>query len=171
MKKFILSLFVLASFGFYVISQNSSNSSNNFVAQTPITLPNNINTTKKSSNNIGAVVPTTPTVKTPSPVATPLSKKIGIYNDGTYVGNSIDAYYGNVHVRAIIDNGKLSDVVIIDYPQDRGHSIQINNYALPILKQEAIQAQSANVNIVSGATDSSGAFMDSLASALAQAKV
>ncbi|HEY4384430.1 MAG TPA: FMN-binding protein [Ktedonobacteraceae bacterium] len=46
----------------------------------------------------------------------------------------------------------------------------INNYADPQLTSEAIQAQSANVDIVSGATDSSEAFIQSLNSALAQAK-
>lgn len=186
MKKFILSLFVLASFGFYVISQNSSNSSNNFIVQTPIDSPNNTNTTPKNSKSV-AIIPTIPVVKkppsnppndsnqnnqspTPPVIISPPPKKVGLYNDGTYVGNSVDAYYGNVQVKAVISNGKLSDIVFLDYPRDRGHSIQINNYALPILKQEAIQSQSANVNTVSGATDSSGAFMDSLASALAQAK-
>ena len=181
MKKFILSLFVLASFGFYVISQNSNKSSNNFVAEAPIAIPNNNTSSTKKSPSTVAVVPTTPVVNNPAPkpvtpspkptpFVTPPPKKTGMYNDGTYVGNSADAYYGNVQVKAVITNGKLSDIVFLDYPQDRGHSIQINNYALPILKQEAIQSQSANVNTVSGATDSSGAFMDSLASALAQAK-
>ena len=59
----------------------------------------------------------------------------------------------------------------LDYPKDRSTSIRINSRAMPILKSEAIQAQNSNVNTISGATDSSGAFRESLASALAQAKV
>ena len=174
MKKFILSLVVLASFGFYVISQNSSNSSNNFATQTPITTSDNTATAKKIIR-VAVVAPTTPVTKNPpsvnpAPVVVPPPKKTGVYNDGQYVGNSADAYFGNIQVKAVITGGKLTDVVFLDYPQDRGHSVQIKNYAMPILKSEAIQAQNANVNTVSGATDSSGAFVESLSSALAQAR-
>lgn len=180
MKKFILSLVVIVSFGLYVVSQNSSNPSNNFTAEIPVaTTDNNTSTTKNNSNTV-AVTPTTPVVNNSKPksitsiptpvVITPPPKKTDMYNDGQYVGNSADAYFGNIQVKAVITGGKLTNVVFLDYPQDRGHSVQINNYAMPILKSEAIQAQNANVNTVSGATDSSGAFVESLSSALAQAK-
>ncbi|MDR3559364.1 MAG: FMN-binding protein [Candidatus Pacebacteria bacterium] len=91
------------------------------------------------------------------------------YRDGQYTGQPADAYYGNIQVKAIVSNGKISDVQFLDYPQDRNHSIQINQVAMPILKQEAIQSQSAQVQIVSGATDTSQAFQQSLDSALTQA--
>ncbi len=58
----------------------------------------------------------------------------------------------------------------LQYPDTHSTSVYINQQAMPYLQQEAIQAQSANVNIVSGATDTSIAFQQSLASALAQAK-
>lgn len=93
----------------------------------------------------------------------------GKYKNGTYTGNVADAYYGNVEVKAIITNGKISDVVFLQYPNDRSTSIEINTQAMPLLKSEAIQAQSASVNIVSGATETSGAFKESLANALSQA--
>ena len=93
-----------------------------------------------------------------------------LYKDGQYDGNAADAYYGLVQVRAIIQGGKLTDVQFLSYPSDRSHSIQINTYAMPILKAEAIKAQSAQVNIVTGATNTSRAFMNSLSSALNQAK-
>ncbi len=57
------------------------------------------------------------------------------------------------------------------YPSDRNHSVMINNYADPQLVSEALQAQSANVDIVTGATDSSDAFIQSLTDALSQAHV
>lgn len=94
----------------------------------------------------------------------------GIYQNGTYTGNSADAYYGYIQVQAIIKNESLSDVVFLDHPRDRATSIRINNYAMPILKSEAIKAQNANVATVSGATDSSIAFRESLALALSKAK-
>jgi uncharacterized protein with FMN-binding domain len=181
MKKFILSLFVIASFGFYVVSQNAGISVNNIIAPTTTTTSTPtvaVKKTKKATKPV-AVVPTNPVVPTdpvipivlpsPQPVISP-PKKVGIYNDGTYVGDSVDAYYGNIQVKAVITNGQLADVVFLDYPQDRGTSVRINSRAMPILKSEAIQAQNSNVNTVSGATDSSGAFRQSLASALSQAR-
>ena len=116
--------------------------------------------------------PTSTPTPTPTliPTPTPTLKPKSIYNDGQYTGNSADAYYGNVQVAAIIQDGKITDIKFLDYPSDRGHSIQINNYATPILRSEAIQAQSAQVDTVSGATDTSNAFVESLSSALSQAR-
>lgn len=92
------------------------------------------------------------------------------YKDGTYTGSTADAFYGPLQIKAMISGGKISDVQFLQYPSDRSRSMVINTLAMPQLKNEAIQAQSANVTIVSGATDSSNAFMQSLASALSQAK-
>src|ERR1700680_2915229 len=82
-----------------------------------------------------------------------------LYKDGSYTGSVDDAQWGVVQVKAIIQNGKITDVQFLQYPSDRNRSIEINSYADPQLTSEAIQAQSANVNIVTGATDSSLAFM------------
>lgn len=110
--------------------------------------------------------------QTPAPAASPAPSQqqpLGIYKDGQYTGSVADAYYGNVQVKAIIKSGKISDVQFLQYPSDRNTSIVINTQAMPILVQEAVQAQSSNVDIVSGATETSSAFRQSLASALAQA--
>ena len=127
-----------------------------------------------SDQPVAAAPPTSnlkPVAVTPTPVTPPPAPKPqGQYKDGTYTGNSVDAYYGNVQVAAVIQSGKLADVKILDYPQDRRTSQAINGQALPILVSEAIQAQSASVDAVSGASESSPAFMQSLASALSQAK-
>jgi uncharacterized protein with FMN-binding domain len=58
----------------------------------------------------------------------------------------------------------------LQYPNERNRSVEINSYADPILVNEAIQAQSAKVDIVSGATDTSQAFIQSLSHALSQAQ-
>ncbi len=92
------------------------------------------------------------------------------YKDGTYTGSVADAIYGNIQVQATIQNGKITDVQFLQHPSDRSTSVAINIYAMPNLRQEAITAQSANVDTVSGATDSSQAFVQSLSSALTQAK-
>lgn len=121
------------------------------------------------SSNPNQSTPTSTTQNTPPPPTTP-AKKSGQFADGTYMGEIADAYYGNVEVSAVISNGKLADIKILDYPSDRSTSRFINSHALPMLKSEAIQAQSANVDTISGATDTSAAFRQSLGSALSQAK-
>lgn len=116
------------------------------------------------------VVPTTATTQTSQQSSSNSPQISQPYKDGTYTGTSADAFYGNIQVKATVASGKISDVVFLQYPNDRDESRQINESAMPYLKQEAIAAQSAAVDIVSGATDSSKAFQESLASALTQAK-
>jgi uncharacterized protein with FMN-binding domain len=94
----------------------------------------------------------------------------GRYRDGQYTGDVTDAYYGTVQVEAIIQSGEIMDVRFLDYPHDRRTSARINAQAMPWLTTEAIQAQSANVDIISGATLTSEAFALSLQSALVQAR-
>ncbi len=106
----------------------------------------------------------------PTPAPPPAPKPTGQYVDGQYTGSVADAYYGNIQVQVTISGGKITDVAFLQYPSDRSYSRYVNGQAMPYLKAEAIQSQNANVDIVSGATDSSQAFQQSLASALAQAK-
>ena len=107
-------------------------------------------------------VPTTPPATVP---------KKALYKDGNYTGSVADAYYGNIQVSAVISGGKLTNVNLLQSPNDRGTSIAIAKQYTPILVAEAIKTQSANVHIVSGATQNSQAFRESLASALDQAKI
>ena len=65
---------------------------------------------------------------------------------------------------------KITAVSVPTYPNHTDRSIYINQTALPILKAEALRAQSASINMVSGATDSSDAFAQSLQSAILKAK-
>lgn len=106
----------------------------------------------------------------PTPVPVPVSTPQGQYVDGTYTGSVENAYYGNVQVQVTVSGGKIADAQFLQYPSDRSTSRYINQQAMPILVQEAIQAQSAQVDGVSGASDTSAAFQQSLASALSQAK-
>jgi uncharacterized protein with FMN-binding domain len=92
------------------------------------------------------------------------------YSDGVYIGSVADAYYGNIQVEAKISNGKISDVSFLQYPDDQSTSRFINGQAMPLLKQEAIQTQSTSVDTISGATDTSAAFRQSLSSALNKAR-
>ena len=94
---------------------------------------------------------------------------MGQYKNGTYTGSVADAFYGNVQVQVTISSGQITDVQFLQYPNDRSTSVYINSQAMPLLKQEAIQAQSANVSGVSGASATSAAFIQSLTDALSQA--
>ncbi len=165
MKKLILSIFIMGSFGFYVLSQSQSNSLTNFVAPEPVVV---------SKKNVYTSPTLNKQTKMQSQMQTSAPGRVsmmnGIYNNGTYTGSVADAYYGNVQVEVVITNNRISDVIFLDHPQDRSTSRRINSYAMPLLTQEAIQAQSANVNGVSGASDTSAAFKQSLTKALAQAR-
>jgi len=99
----------------------------------------------------------------------PSSTTTAQYKDGTYTGSVENAYYGNVQVSAIIENGKISTVNFLQSPDENPNSIYVNQQADPYLKQEAIQAQSSRVSVVTGATFTSNAFIQSLANALSQA--
>ncbi len=95
----------------------------------------------------------------------------GKFKDGKYAGSVEDAFYGNIQVQAVIANGKLADVVFLQYPNDNRTSVMVNTQASVYLKEEALAAQSADVNIVTGASDSSAAFRKSLSTALRQAQI
>jgi len=95
--------------------------------------------------------------------------QVPVYADGEYTGSEIYAYYGMLRVKAIVKSGKIDDVQVLEFPSDRATSIRVNAYAVPLLRTEAIQAQTSEVDIVSGATQTSAAFKESLASALALA--
>ncbi len=160
MKKFLVAIFIIGAFVLYSLLYHS-----NTIALVPT------NSTK-SSPSPGS---TSPVITTPSTVGgttpTPTSpKSSSLYKDGSYTGSIADAQWGNIQVKAIIQNGKITDVQFLQYPNERNRSIEINNYADPQLTQEAIQAQSAQVDIISGATDTSEAFIQSLSYALSQAK-
>jgi len=105
----------------------------------------------------------------PKPTPAPL-RPAGVFTDGSYTGSAANAYYGTVQVKAVVRNNVLADVQFLQYPSDRSTSRYINSQAMPLLTEEAIQAQSAQVSGVSGATFTSEAFVQSLASALTQAK-
>lgn len=111
----------------------------------------------------------TPPVFT-TPVISVKSVTSGMYKDGTYTGSNEYAYSDYIQVSAVISGGKLTDVQFPSQSNGPGRSRQIYAYAMPQLRSEAISAQSANINGISGASYTSQAFQQSLANALVQAK-
>ena len=88
---------------------------------------------------------------------------------GTYTGASVSTRWGAVQVEITVADGKITAVQAVEYPQNNARDRQINAYALPVLAQEATQAQSAKIDVVSGATVTSDGYIQSLQSALDQA--
>ena len=88
---------------------------------------------------------------------------------GTYTGDSVMTRWGAVQVEITVADGKITAVQAVEYPQGNARDRQINAYALPVLAQEATQAQSAQIDAVSGATVTSDGYIQSLQSALDQA--
>jgi uncharacterized protein with FMN-binding domain len=86
---------------------------------------------------------------------------------GQLTGNAVDIGYGVVQVQVTIQNGVIADVQAVQRPGG-GHSGQVSSYAAPQLRSEALQAQSAQINTISGATYTSEGYMQSLQSALDQ---
>jgi len=88
---------------------------------------------------------------------------------GTFTGRREYAYYGYVKVQAEVRNGAVSHIRVLEYPNDNGRSAYINSVALPYLVQETVGGRSWKVDLVSGATFTSVAFIKSLQAALKQA--
>jgi uncharacterized protein with FMN-binding domain len=87
---------------------------------------------------------------------------------GQLTGSAVDVGYGTVQVQVTIQNGAITDVQAIQMPSG-GHSGQVSSYAAPRLRSEVLQAQSAQVDTISGATYTSEGYMQSLQAALNQA--
>jgi uncharacterized protein with FMN-binding domain len=90
--------------------------------------------------------------------------------DGTYDGADIQTRYGDVQVELTVSGGAITKVTPLALPSGDGHSVRISEVVSPILRSEALTAQSAQIDLVSGATYTSTAFVESLQAALDQAK-
>jgi uncharacterized protein with FMN-binding domain len=108
----------------------------------------------------GGTQPTRTT--TPATPATPDSAG----GNGTFTGDAADTRYGAVQVRITVADGKITDAQAVQYPQESGRDVRINSAAVPELNQEALQAQSAQIDTVSGATYTSEGYQQSLQSAI-----
>jgi uncharacterized protein with FMN-binding domain len=132
----------------------------------------------------GAAAPSTADPSTPAPstagpssaapsAATPSSAapSAGSAAAKTVTGDSADTRWGPVQVRITVQSRKVTAVKVVDYPTGSGRDREINAYALPILVKETLSAQSADIDMVSGATVTSDGYVRSLQSALDQAGI
>ena len=122
-----------------------------------------------------ADVQATPTPNaSPSPsdssVPTPTPSPTGpTYKDGQYTGQDFPNQFGDTQVKITISGGRITDVQAVQLPFDRPRSAEISQYASPRLHDEVLQAQSAQIDSLSGATYTSDTYAQSVQSALDQA--
>ena len=92
-------------------------------------------------------------------------------SSGTYTGDAVMTRWGVVQVEITVKNGKITKAEAVQYPSDNPRDQEINAYAVPTLNTEAVQAQSASIDAVSGATVTSDGYVQSLQSAIDQANL
>jgi uncharacterized protein with FMN-binding domain len=117
-------------------------------------------TTQPTASQSATATASAATTQTTAPVTTSIK-------DGTYTGPVINVNYGNVQVKITVSNGKITDAVAVKAP--KGKNDRYTNMAVPILKAQTLQAQSANIQGASGASYTSYGWFKSLQGALADA--
>jgi uncharacterized protein with FMN-binding domain len=102
----------------------------------------------------------------PSPSASSSAAAGSSSGTKTYTGSTASTRWGDVQVTITVTNGKITGVQVPVYPNNNGRDQEINASALPVLTQETLTAQNANIDTVSGATVTSDGYRQSLQSAL-----
>jgi uncharacterized protein with FMN-binding domain len=124
--------------------------------------------TTDPANTVPATAATTPTVpatrpSTAAPTTAPAQR--------TFTGDDFPNQYGDVQVQIVVQGHQLVDVRPLQLPYSHSRSQEISQQAEPILRQEALQAQSAQIDLLSGATFTSESYAESLQSALDRAGI
>ena len=112
-----------------------------------------------------AVQATTASSTTSKPTTTTTTTSSGT-SSGTATGDAVDTQYGSAQVRVTVKNGKIVKIQALQLQDNDPHSQQISSSAAPVLQQEAMTKQTADVDAVSGATYTSASYTQSLQSAL-----
>lgn len=123
-------------------------------------------TTGTSTTSTAATSTTTGTSSAASP-STSAAKKTP--KDGTFNGDSVQTPFGNMQVQIVVAGGKITDVKALQVTDYGGRSVQISNYATPILRSEVLKSQSAQVSTVGGGTYTSEGYLNSVQSAIDKA--
>ena len=137
----------------YHTSTNAASAASSTVAQLPAT----------------PAAPVSPGSASQPRSSTKSGSSAGTSSPANYTGAAANTRWGTVQVRITVQGGKISASQAVQYPQGTSRDAQINGSALPILDQEAVQQQSASIDTVSGATVTSGGYLQSLQSAIYQA--
>ena len=89
----------------------------------------------------------------------------------TFAGAAVPTRFGNVQVQITVVDKKITAATVLQIPNRDRKDVQINNRAVPILNSETVRAQSADIDMVSGATVTSVAYIQSLQSAIDKANL
>jgi len=137
----------------------------------PSALPSAAVAPSSTSTSASPTATTTPSGAPPSggtsptPTATPTPAASGL-RSGTFTSQTYSDQYGNLQVQVVISGGRITDVKVLQYPENEPQSSFISSQALPLLREEVLQAQSAKIDVVSGATFTSENYAASVQSAL-----
>jgi uncharacterized protein with FMN-binding domain len=124
--------------------------------------------TATASVTASATASATPTATaTHSAAATHSATPAAVAKSGTFTGPAIFVNYGTVQVKITVANGRITDAVAVQAPS--GRNDRYTQMAVPILKQQTLTAQSANIKGASGASYTSYGWFKSLQGALADA--
>jgi uncharacterized protein with FMN-binding domain len=175
-SQFLISVLVLGVFFAYILEKPffSTDEFLKEMASSPTVLPSRLSASSKPAASavahkaqIGSSIsaPTKPSADKATPPNSPSQR----FKDGNYVGALVSGFYGQVQVKVVVRNHAITAVDFLKYPNDRQTSNQINAYAMPVLQEEVIKAQSTQVDTVTGATLTSQAFVVSLQTAIQQA--
>ena len=127
----------------------------------------------QSSTPTPTPTPTHTQTPTPTKSATPVPTKTATSTptvksaSSTFTGPVVNVNYGNVQVEITVSNGKITDVRALQAPS--GRNDRYTNYALPLLKQQTLAAQSTNIQGASGASYTTYGWRKSLQGAMAKA--
>ena len=120
------------------------------------------------SSTPGATTPT-PDSSSSSSSGSSSSSSSSSSSARTYAGDAVGTQYGDVQVQITVAGGKITAAQVLQVPWNDRRDQEINSYAVPVLNSEVVQAQSANIDMVSGATYTSDGYIQSLQSAIDQA--
>jgi len=141
------------------ISTSASSSPATTKSSKPVATKKATPAATKTSSGTTATASATPTAA--ATTAAPAAKS------GTFTGPAVFVNYGTVQVKITVANGKITDAVAVQAPS--GRNDRYTNMACPILKQQTLAAQSANIKGASGASYTSYGWFKSLQGALADA--
>lgn len=160
----ILAGFAALADGFLLFSKGQVSSQANIVSSKAISskTKSNVASSKTSDSSSDS--------SSAQQSATDSSSSSTTMKDGTYTGASTSTEWGDVQLQIKVAGGKISTITVLAHPDTEGHSVMINEQALPIYKEEALAAQSATIDQVSGATETYKGFTGSLQDAINQAQ-
>lgn len=121
--------------------------------------PAQATTTPSATANPPAASPTTSAAPAlPAPSST--------VKNGAFTGTQIQTPYGTIQVKAEISGGRITNVVPLQMTDRGSTSVEIDQQAVPMLRSEVLSSQSAQVDMISGATYTTQGYLTSLQAAL-----